>query len=28
VERRQGHVIMLGNQLQAVVVSDQPRTLH
>ena len=28
VERRQGHVIMLGKQLQAVVVSDQARTLH
>ena len=28
VERRQGHVIMLGKQLQAVVVSDQARTIH
>ena len=28
VERRQGHVIMLGKQLEAVVVSDQARTLH
>jgi hypothetical protein len=28
VERRQGHVIMLGKQLQAVVVSDPARTLH
>jgi hypothetical protein len=28
VERRQGHVIMLGKQLEAVVVSDQGRTLH
>ena len=28
VERRQGHVIMLGKQLQAVVVSDGARTLH
>jgi hypothetical protein len=26
--RQQGHVIMLGKQLQAVVVSDQHRTLH
>jgi len=28
VERRQGHVIMLGKQLQAVIISDQARTLH
>ena len=28
VERRQGHVIMLGKQLEAVVVSDQAQTLH
>jgi hypothetical protein len=28
VERRQGHVIMLGKQLQAVVISDPLRTLH
>ena len=28
VERRQGHVIMLGKQLQAVVVSDGAHTLH
>ena len=28
VERRQGVVIMLGNQLQAIVVSDRARTLH
>jgi hypothetical protein len=28
VERRQGHVIMLGKRLEAVVVSDQARTLH
>ena len=28
VERRQGHVIMLGKQLEAVVVSDQARTIH
>jgi len=28
VERRQGHVIMLGKHLQAVVVSDPARTLH
>jgi hypothetical protein len=28
VERRHGHVIMLGKQLEAVVVSDQSRTLH
>ncbi|MCB1697033.1 MAG: DUF3301 domain-containing protein [Halioglobus sp.] len=28
VERRQGHVIMLGNVLQAVVISDRARTLH
>jgi hypothetical protein len=28
VERRQGHVIMLGKNLQAVVISDQARTLH
>ena len=28
VERRQGHVIMLGKTLQAVVTSDQARTIH
>lgn len=28
VERRQGHVIMIGKQLQAIVVSDQAHTLH
>ncbi len=28
VERRQGHVIMLGNQLRAVVVSEPGYTLH
>jgi len=28
VERRQGHVIMLGKQLQAVVITDPARTLH
>ncbi len=28
VERRQGHVIMLGRELVTVVVSDQPRVLH
>lgn len=28
VERRQGHVIMLGKKLQAVVVSEHPRVLH
>ena len=28
MERRQGHVIMLGKELQAVVVSDRPRVLH
>ncbi len=28
VERRQGHVIMLGKNLQAVVISDQARTFH
>ena len=28
VERRQGHVIMLGKQLQAVVVSERPTVLH
>lgn len=27
-ERRQGHVIMLGKELQAVVVSEGPRILH
>ena len=27
-ERRQGHVIMLGKELQAVVVSEGPRVLH
>lgn len=28
VQRRQGHVIMLGKTLLAVVVSEQPRVLH
>ena len=28
MQRRQGHVIMLGKKLQAVVVSEQPRVLH
>lgn len=28
VERRQGHVIMLGNKLQAVVTQERPRILH
>ncbi|KZX58805.1 hypothetical protein A3709_17590 [Halioglobus sp. HI00S01] len=28
VERRQGHVIMLGKSLQSVVVTEQPRVLH
>lgn len=28
VERRQGHVIMLGRQLVAVVTSERPRVLH
>lgn len=28
VERRQGHVIMLGNKLQAVVIRETPRVLH
>jgi len=28
VERRQGHVIMLGQHLQAVVIGDRARTLH
>ncbi len=28
VERRQGHVIMLGKILQAVVISDRAQTLH
>lgn len=28
VERRQGHVIMLGKQLQSVVISDPARTVH
>ena len=28
VQRRQGHVIMLGRELQAVVVSDPAQTLH
>ena len=27
-DRRHGHVIMLGKQLQAVIISDQDRTLH
>jgi hypothetical protein len=28
VERRQGHVIMLGKQLQSVIVSERAQTLH
>ncbi len=28
VERRQGHVIMLGRQLVSVVVGERPRILH
>jgi hypothetical protein len=28
VERRQGHVIMLGKKLQALVVSERTPTLH
>lgn len=28
VERRQGHVIMLGKHLQAVVVNERPTVLH
>ena len=28
VERRQGHVIMLGNVLQAVVTQERPQVLH
>lgn len=28
VERRQGHVIMLGRQLQAVVINERPPVLH
>ncbi|KAA1194095.1 DUF3301 domain-containing protein [Pseudohalioglobus sediminis] len=28
VERRQGHVIMLGKQMQALVVSERPRVVH
>jgi len=28
VERRQGHVIMLGKKMQALVVSEPDRTLH
>lgn len=28
VQRQQGHVIMLGKRLQAIVVSDAARTLH
>jgi hypothetical protein len=28
VERRQGHVIMLGKQLQALVMSERQHTLH
>ena len=28
VERRQGHVIMLGKHLETVVISDQARTIH
>jgi hypothetical protein len=28
MERRQGHVIMLGKQLQSVVVSERPAVLH
>jgi hypothetical protein len=27
-DRRQGHVIMLGKRLQAIVVGDLPHTLH
>ena len=27
-ERRPGHVIMLGKELQAVVVSERPQVLH
>lgn len=28
MERRQGHVIMLGKQLQSVVVSERPTVIH
>jgi hypothetical protein len=28
VERRQGHVIMLGKKLKAIVVSERTQTLH
>jgi len=28
VERRQGHVMMLAKQVQAVVVSERPLTVH
>lgn len=28
VNRRQGHVIMLGRKLQAIVVTEQDRVLH
>ena len=28
MERRQGHVIMLGKQLQSVVVSERPTVVH
>jgi hypothetical protein len=28
VERRQGHVIMLGRKLQALVISERGQTLH
>lgn len=28
VERRQGFVVMLGRQLQSIVVSERDRTLH
>ena len=28
VERRQGHVIMLGKKLQALIVSEREQTLH
>lgn len=28
VERRQGHVFMLGRKLEAVIVSEQPRVVH
>ncbi len=28
VERRQGHVIMLGKRLQTIIVSEPARTLH